>query len=240
MRHRAWGGGMDAFQGFGPGFFGFFRDLSQNNDRDWFQANKARYENDVVTPLMAFITAMQPRLEEVAPYFVAEPKKQGGSMFRIYRDVRFARDKRPYKEHGACQFRHASASRDVHAPGYYVHLAPGDVRFGAGIWLPPSDTLAAIRTRIVRNPDDWASIVGDAALTARFGGIDGEALSRPPKGFSADAPHIDDLKRKTFFVLEGSDERVAGRPDFPDRVAEAFADAGPLMAFLCGAAGVPY
>ena len=232
---------METFSGFGPGFFGFFRDLGENNSREWFQANKARYEADVVTPLMAFIAAMQPRLKAVSPHFLAEPKKQGGSMFRIHRDVRFSRDKRPYKEHGACQFRHeAGGGRDVHAPGYYVHLEPGGVRFGGGIWLPPSDMLAAIRTRIDRLPKEWEAVIGDAALVKAFGGVAGDGLSRPPKGFSADHRHVEDLKRKTFFVMQRAEENDAARADFPDRVAAAFGAASPLMRFLCEAGGVAF
>ncbi|PLX36461.1 MAG: TIGR02453 family protein [Hyphomicrobiales bacterium] len=232
---------MDGFSGFSPAFFDFFRALKDDNSREWFTANKARYEAEVVTPLMAFISAMQPHLKAIAPHFIAEPKKQGGSMFRIYRDVRFSKDKRPYKEHGACQFRHeAGGGRDVHAPGYYVHLEPGRVMFGGGIWLPPSDALAAIRQKIVRDPKGWDMVIGDADLQAAFGGIGGDGLVRPPKGFDAGHRHIEDIKRKTFFVMQEASETDAGRADFVERVAEAYKAASPLMRFLCSANGVPF
>ncbi len=109
--------------GFSPGLFAFLEELAANNDRTWFAANKPRYQSQVVDQLVRFIAAMADPLEKVSPHFVADPRPVGGSMFRIYRDVRFSKDKRPYKEHAACQFRHA-AGKDAHAPGFYVHLAP--------------------------------------------------------------------------------------------------------------------
>ena len=104
------------FAGFGPGFFGFFEELSANNKREWFEPNKARYKEEVVGPLTAFIAAMGPLLAKISEEYVADPRPNGGSMFRIYRDVRFSKDKRPYKEHGACHFRHR-LGKDAHAPG---------------------------------------------------------------------------------------------------------------------------
>ena len=101
-----------------------------------------------------FIEAMAPRLEAIAPMYVADPRPNGGSMFRIYRDVRFSRDPKPYKEHAACQLRH-QAGRDAHAPGYYVHLALDGVRFGGGIYLPPAPILTKIRHAIDEKDANW-------------------------------------------------------------------------------------
>jgi uncharacterized protein (TIGR02453 family) len=133
-----------SFPGFPKSFFAFLRQLARNNDRAWFEANKARYKDDVVAPMSDFIAAMAPRLAKISSHYVADPRPHGGSMFRIYRDTRFSKNKRPYKEHAACQFRH-EAGRDAHAPGFYVHLAPKEVRIGGGIWLPPVPELRAIR-----------------------------------------------------------------------------------------------
>ena len=117
------------FKGFSPGFFKFFRELAQNNERAWFEENKPRYKADVLEPLRDFVEAMGPRLQKVSRHFIADPRANGGSIFRIYRDIRFSHDKRPYKEHAACQFRHR-LGRDAHSPTFYVHLAPGSVFFG--------------------------------------------------------------------------------------------------------------
>src|SRR5690242_20752818 len=107
-----------------------------------------------------FIAAMAPRLRKVSKNFAADPRPNGGSMFRIYRDVRFSKDKRPYKEHAACHFRHV-LGKDVHAPGYYMHLAPDEVYFGGGMWMPPSDALQKIRERIAGNPSAWKAVRAD-------------------------------------------------------------------------------
>ena len=129
-----------AFDGFPKDFFAFLRELKANNERPWFEANKQRFRDSVQVPMSEFIAAMAPRLAKISKNFTADPRPNGGSMFRIYRDVRFAKDKRPYKEHVACHFRHA-VGKDVHAPGYYMHFSPGEVMFGGGMWMPPSDAL---------------------------------------------------------------------------------------------------
>ena len=131
---------VNKFKGFPKDFFAFFRELAANNERTWFEANKPRFRDSVQAPMSDFITAMAPRLAKVSKHFTADPRPNGGSMFRIYRDVRFAKDKRPYKEHAACHFRHA-LGKDVHAPGFYMHVSPTETHFGGGLWMPPPDAL---------------------------------------------------------------------------------------------------
>ncbi len=131
---------MSGFPGFPEDFFRFFVDLEQNNERAWFNQNKARYYESVVNPISEFIVAIAPRLQRISPHYIANPKPHGGSMFRIYRDTRFSKDKTPYKTHAGVQFRH-EAGKDAHAPGFYVHLAPGEVFFGGGVWMPPNPVL---------------------------------------------------------------------------------------------------
>ncbi len=224
------------FSGFSREFFKFFRELAKNNERAWFDANKARYRDVVVAPMSDFIAAMAPKLAKISPHIRADPKPNGGSMFRIHRDVRFSHDKSPYKTHAAAHFRHERA-KDAHAPGYYLHLEPKTVMFGGGLWMPPPPALAQIRTAIAENPKGWAKAKEAKAVAATFGGLahDEEALSRPPKGYEASHPMIDDIKRKSFFVMATSSEEAAGEPGFVDVVAKAFRDAAPVMAFLCAA-----
>ena len=114
-----------------PELFAFFRELKQNNNRDWFQANKQRYEKQVREPLLDFIVDFGVRLPEISRHYVADARKSGGSLFRIYRDVRFSKDKTPYKTGAGVQFRH-EAAKDVHAPGFYLHIEPGACFIGAG------------------------------------------------------------------------------------------------------------
>lgn len=225
-----------AFNGFNRDFFKFFRDIAKNNNRDWFEANKTRYKEVVVAPLSDFISALAPKLAKVSPRFRADPRPNGGSMFRIHRDVRFSKDKSPYKTHGSAQFRHVRGS-DAHAPGFYLHLAPGEVLFGGGIWMADPPTLAKIRTAIADNPKEWMKAKASKPITATFGDLrdHGDSLSRPPKGFDADHPMIEDLKRKSFFLMRDSSEAEAASPAFVGEVAKTFAAAAPFMRFLCEA-----
>lgn len=230
---------MNEFHGFSKSFFAFFRSLKANNERAWFEANKERFRTIVQAQMSEFIAAMAPELRKISKEFVADPRPNGGSMFRIHRDVRFARDKRPYKEHAACQFRHRFA-RDVHAPGFYVHLAPGEVFVGGGLWMPESEALARVRGAIAAKPGLWKKAVATKNFVAQFGGLEGESLTRPPRGFASDHPLIADLKRKSFVATRISSERAAQSPEFVNEVAAAFRALGPLMRFLCAALDVPY
>jgi uncharacterized protein (TIGR02453 family) len=160
-------------------------------------------------------------------------------MFRIYRDVRFSKDKRPYKEHAACHFRHVTA-KDAHAPGFYMHFAPDEVFFGGGSWMPPSDSLAHIRQAIAAKPALWTKVKTDKAFAKAFGGVQGEALSRPPRGFASDHPQIEDIKKKSFFALRDADTRLTQHPKLVGEVANTFKSASPLMKFICNALAVPY
>ncbi|MCP4327471.1 MAG: DUF2461 domain-containing protein [Alphaproteobacteria bacterium] len=228
-----------AFPGFPPELFEFLRQLARHNDRTWFQAHKTEYQTAVVTPLTDFITAIAPRLKKISPHYVADPRPHGGSMFRIYRDTRFAKDKRPYKEHAACQFRHA-AGKDAHAPGFYVHLAPKEVLFGGGVWLPPAPELRRIRDAIARDGGGWKRAVGGKAFKATFGDVHGVSLSRPPRGFDPEDPHIDDIKRKSFFAMRRVAPGDALEANFVDEVGATFRAATPLMKFLCMTIAVPF
>jgi uncharacterized protein (TIGR02453 family) len=230
---------MAGFRGFPKEFFTFFRRLKANNQRAWFEANKMVFRETVQAPMSEFIAAMAPELAKISKQFVADPRPHGGSMFRIHRDVRFSRDKRPYKEHAACQFRHR-LGRDVHAPGFYLHLAPGDVFFGGGMWMPDSDACNRIRAAIASRPDAWKRAVTDKKFVAAFGGIEGESLTRPPRGFDPAHPFIEDIKRKSFVAGRTSSERQAQSPDFVAEVAAGFRALSPLIRFLCASLDVPY
>ncbi len=136
------------FPGFEPSLFQFLEELAGNNNRPWFQQNKGRYEREVLEPAMAFIRAFQPRLKRVSPYFVASDRRVGGSLMRVYRDTRFARDSEPLKTNVGIQFRH-ELGRDIHAPGFYVHIAPDECFLAVGLWRPEPDALGRIRQAIV-------------------------------------------------------------------------------------------
>ncbi len=214
-------------------FFDFFRELSVDNDRTWFNANKDRYEADVAAPLLAFIEDFAPKLKKITPHYLAIPKKVGGSMFRIHRDTRFSKDKTPYKTHASAHFRHARG-KDVHAPGFYLHLGPGEVFMGAGIWHPERDPLHAIRTRIAEDPKSWQRVLKNKKFSERFE-LHGESLKRPPKGFDPEHALIEEIKRKDFIAVASFTERDACKDDFLDRFTADCRAATPLMKFLASA-----
>jgi uncharacterized protein (TIGR02453 family) len=232
-------GGMAEFSGFPKAFFDFFRELNAHNERAWFEANRNRFRESVQGPMSEFIAAIAPGLARLSRHFIADPRPHGGSMFRIHRDVRFSKDKRPYKEHAACQFRHR-LGRDAHAPGFYVHLAPNEVFVGAGLWMPDAEALLKIRSAIAAKPAAWKKVVTNRAFTKRFGKVEGEQLPRPPRGFDPLHPFISDIRRKSFVVSADSSESAARTAQFVDHAGESFAAATPLMRFLCGALSVPF
>ena len=229
---------MPVFDGFPKEFSRFFVDLKANNNRDWFKENKPRYIESVVNPMGEFIVAIAPELKKISPFYVANPKPHGGSMFRIYRDTRFSKDKTPYKTHGACQFRH-QAGKDAHAPGFYAHFELDRLFFGGGIWRPPSKHLAVIRDAINDSPTEWGRIRNSKPIKDR-GGVQGDGLVRPPRGFDPEHKHIDDLKRKTFFVMAETDPSMIESPELVDEVIASFKAASRLNRFVTEALGLPY
>lgn len=226
------------FPAFDKDLIKFLKDLAKNNNRDWFQKNKERYQKSVQDPMLAFIEAAAPGLKKISRHIKADARKQGGSLFRIYRDTRFSKDKRPYKEHVAIQFRH-EAGKDVHAPGYYVHVSPTELMLGFGIWRPDGPALAKIRARIDRKPGEWVKVRDDGKMAALFT-LGGESLKRPPQGYPKDHPLAADLKRKDFVGMHTGKAKDFLDPAFPKVMLEAFAAAKPFMRFLCKALELPF
>lgn len=219
---------------FTPATITFLRDLKANNDRDWFNENKHRYEEHVRMPAMRFIADLAPHLASISPHFVADPRPVGGSMFRIYRDVRFSNDKSPYKTHVGLQFRHADG-KDVHAPGFYLGIDPGQSVAAMGSWHPEKTALRRIRDFIVENPDRWSE-VADAGEFTWYG----ESLVRGPKGYDAEHPLIEHLKRKDFVLMtELSDEDVTS-DEFLDRYVAICRAGSVFVETLCEAVGRPF
>ena len=221
-----------------PSLFDFLSDLKQNNNRDWFQANKDRYENDVKEPLLTFIAAFAERAPEISTSIMAMPRVSGGSLFRIYRDVRFSKDKTPYKTGAGIHFRH-KRGKDVHAPGYYLHLEPGEVFAGSGIWKPNTETVTRIRRKIAEHPDQWLLIIKDKKFQKTFR-LGGGSLKRPPKGFDPEHPLIDDLKRKDYLASITLNEKIVCESNFLDYYVDLCKTAAPFMEFLTRAVGLDW
>ena len=218
--------------------FDFLRMLSQNNNRDWFNAHKGDYETHVREPARAFIRAMQPELARFAPHFVADDRKLGGSLMRIYRDVRFSRNKLPYKTNIGIQFRH-ERGKDVHAPGFYLHIEANEAFAGAGIWHPNGETLKKIRNYIDAHPTRWQQALQSKSFTQVFH-MGGDSLKRPPRGFAGEHPLIEELKRKDFIAIAPLMPELMLEDDLADFIGGYFERAIPLMEQLCRAIGIPF
>ena len=223
---------------FSASLFEFLEQLADNNNRPWFQANKDRYEREVREPCVQFIREFRPHLARISGCFIASDQRVGGSLMRVYRDTRFARDGEPYKTNVGIQFRH-EAGRDVHAPGFYVHIAPGECFLAVGVWRPDPQALRQIRTLIVEQPKAWTKARDAADFRAHFE-IVGDALQRAPRDFPADHPLVEDLKRTDFVALEELTERNVLAPRFLARAVESFAASRPFMRFLCEAQRLPF
>jgi len=218
---------------FSPEFFKFLKALSRNNNREWFLKNKSRYEKFVLAPSLRFVKDASKELKTISPYLVADPKPFGGSLFRIYRDIRFSKDKSPYKTHVAMEFWHRRSGKKAYA-GLYLRLAPGHSFTGAGIWHPDASTLFKVRSGIVSRPEAWRR-VKEAGLR-----IEGESLKRPPSGFDPAHPFIEDLKLKDLTTgVHFTDRQVTGA-EFMREFIRAGQTLNPLNKFLADALGVPW
>jgi uncharacterized protein (TIGR02453 family) len=223
---------------FTPETIAFLKELKANNNRDWFDENKSRYEVDVLDVALNFIQSLQAPLHAIAPRFTAIPRRMGGSLMRVYRDTRFSKNKTPYKSNIGIQLRHEQA-KDVHSPGYYIHVDPDEVFLGVGMWRPAPEALAGIRQRISDKPAEWLRAKGDKDFSRQFH-IGGETLSRPPRGIDKNHPMIEDLKRKDFIAVRNMSVDDALHPRFQQKVEVAFKAATPFMRFLCKSVGVPF
>jgi uncharacterized protein (TIGR02453 family) len=223
---------------FTDGRFTFLKDLKRHNDRAWFAENKERYVEAVQEPALEFVRAFAPSLAKISPQFVADGRPVGGSLSRIHRDVRFTKDKSPYKTHVVISFHHR-LGKDVQTPGYHLYLEPREVFAAAGIWHPDREALHGIRTAIVQKPGEWKKATRGKAFSTRFR-LSGDRLKRAPAGFRPDHPLMEDLKWKGYFALAVFDERTVTRGDFVPLFARTCSAATLFMRFLCQALDRPF
>lgn len=237
-RWRHYGATMTAF--FTPRLFGFLKELRDHNDREWFKTNQDRFEEDVRGPALDFISEFSEPLLGVSEHFTADARKVGGSLFRIQRDTRFAKDKTPYKTHVGIHFRHVATKDDVHAPGFYLHLEPGGSFAALGLWQPATSDATAIRRAIVDDPGGWKRAAHGKPFAELYGSLEGESLKRPPRGFDPDHPLIDDLRRKDFIASTRLRQSDVTSPAFLDLYTRTVRAGAPFMGFLCRAVGLRF
>ena len=233
----------EPFTGFRPAALTFLRSLARNNRREWFEENRERYEREVKRPLQLLVEEIDARLGEIAPEIIGNPKK---SVFRIYRDVRFSKDKSPYKTNAAAWFYHRDAghavgTQAVHGgAGFYFQIAPDECEIAGGIWMPPTEALKTIREAVAEDPDELRGILKNPAFKRAFGTLsEGAVLKRPPRGFDPDHPAIDLLRYKSFTVSRPLSESDVTSAKLPDIVAKQYTTMLPLIRWLNRALGLP-
>ncbi|MFB3044133.1 MAG: DUF2461 domain-containing protein [Acidimicrobiia bacterium] len=226
---------------FTKGVFDFLNELESNNERAWWEDNKDRYISTIREPALEFINDFDFRLKKISPHFAADTRTVGGSLMRPYRDVRFSKDKTPYKTNVGIQFRHEQG-KDVHAPGFYLHLEPRACFAGVGLWTPEARVARAIRQSIHDDPAEWKK----AAKGKAFSDIwsiapeDSEMLKRIPKDLDDEHPYPDDLRMKSFIAGARLSQAQVTSVGFDAELARMFTKASAFTRFLCDAVGIPF
>ncbi len=218
----------EKFKGFSPQALRFLTELKRHNNRPWFQARKDTYEKVVKTPMVEMILLVGEALRRFAPEMVAEPRS---SLYRIYRDTRFSRDKTPYKTQVAAVFPVHGLHKHA-GPGLYFHFSTEEVLIGGGIYMPAPQTLRAIREEIAASPRRFLSILQERRFRSIFGELEGEALRSMPKGFSGKHPAAEYLKYKQFLFAKVFPPRLALSSRLLPTVLDCFEKGMPLVRFL--------
>jgi uncharacterized protein (TIGR02453 family) len=219
---------------------GFLRGLARHNEKSWFEAHRDEYEAEVRQPMRELIEDLDTRFAQFAPEIGGDPRR---SMFRIYRDIRFSKDKSPYKTHAACWFHHLNAARnvgseaDAGSAGYYFHLEPGGrSMIGAGIWMPPRPQLNKLRGAIAGNPGAFDRLA--RSIPRRFGGLDDEgALKRMPRGYTEDHPAAKWLRFQSFTSGRTLTDAQVTSASLAASLAREYEGLLPLVRWLNGALG---
>lgn len=213
---------------FSPDFNRFFIELAANNNKDWFHANRTRYENVVKQPFERFVGEMITRVAKVDPKVRIEPKE---AIFRINRDVRFSKDKAPYKLNRSALIS-AAGRKDMNAPGIYFELGPEAVRIYGGAYMPDKDALIRIRSSVAKDLTKFRKLREDKDFIKRFGTVQGEANKRLPPEFQAAAAKEPLLYNKQFYYGAELPPKLVTSPKLPDLLMEHYAAMAPMNAFL--------
>jgi uncharacterized protein (TIGR02453 family) len=221
--------------------FTFLNELEENNNKEWWEDNKQRYVSVIREPALDFIEDFGKRLATISPHFAADTRTNGGSLMRPYRDMRFSNDKTPYKTNVGVHFRH-ERGKDVHAPGFYLHLEPGQNFAGVGLWTPETAIARAIRQAISDEPARWRRAAHGKAFTGTWslGDHEEDYLKRVPKGLDEDHPYPDDLRLKNFTAGTRLTQKTVTSAEFPDELLKSFKKATEYTRFLCDAIGVSF
>jgi len=217
-----------AFPGIPPAGIEFFRGLARHNNRDWFLPRKHIFEEQVKQPMRELVAAVNSTMMDFAPDHVTDPDK---AIYRIYRDTRFSKDKTPYKTHLAANFRWRGGGRTEGA-GFYFAISHKEVAIGGGVYMPTPEALRAVRNHIAANYQELRRVTGSAAVRRLLGEVQGEQLTRVPKGFAADHPAADWLRFKQYILYVVLEPEIATTPELFRAIVERFRAMAPFIAFL--------
>jgi uncharacterized protein (TIGR02453 family) len=216
------------FPGFSPEGIAFLRDLKANNDREWFAPRKSIYEEHLRLPMIELVRAVHGEMLRFAPEYVGEPAK---CIFRIYRDTRFSKDKTPYKTHIAASFWRNGMEKNRGA-GYYFSVSPEEIEIAGGLYMPEPEVLLAVRQRIAGQHEAFRATFGAPRLKRLLGELQGESVTRAPKGFDPEHPAIDLLKRKQYCFFMMLDPTLAGTRKLFGEIVKRFEAMAPFISYL--------
>lgn len=228
------------FAGFRPAAMSFLRSLKRNNSKAWFEKHKPVFQAEVQRPLQALVEEIDVAFARFAPEITGNPRR---SLFRIYRDVRFSKDKSPYKTHAACWFYHQDAGRGVGGEaeggaGFYFHFEPGEILIAAGIWMPPRPLVQKIREAIIEDQEEFERLVDSPAFKRRYRGLDTEGmLKRMPRGYREDHPAARWLRYQSFTVARMLSEKDFFSPRLARTLAKDYEALTPYVRWLNRALG---
>lgn len=216
------------FPGFSPQAITFLGGLERNNKREWFQPRKEIYEEQIRKPLEQLVNAVNSELAEFSPRHVTPTKK---AIFRIYRDTRFSKDKRPYKTHIAATFFLQNLGKAA-GPCFYFHFTPKELLIFAGVWMPEREELVAIRNMLAEQHEEFRSLLAGRNLQKEMGKLKGEQLSRVPKGFATEHPAEDLIRHKQWFLESTLDGAAVTSSRMLPEIITRFRAAAPMVEFL--------
>jgi uncharacterized protein (TIGR02453 family) len=217
-----------SFSGFPKEGIDFFRGLARNNRREWFLPRKPIFDEKVKAPMRELAEAVNASLVRFAPEYVTAPED---AVYRFYRDTRFSKDKKPYKDHIAASFNRRGLARHESA-GFYYAVSEKEVAIGGGVYMPTPETLAAMRSRIAQYPEEFKRIAAARPLRKLLGEIQGDKLSRPPRGYPCDHPAAEFLLYRQIYFYTELEPEIALSGAVLKEIVQRFRVLTPFMEFL--------
>lgn len=217
-----------SFPGFSPDALAFLRALKRNNRREWFQPRKEKFEALIKAPMLELIESLNHELVRFAPQYITPPQK---AVYRIYRDTRFSKDKTPYKTHVSGIFPRSNAVKREGAV-FYFHFTEKELLIFGGLYAPERDELLACRALLAEQHEEFRHVLADKQLKRLVGSLQGEQMSRMPKGFPVDHPADSLLRQRQWFLETTVDAKIITSPKVVSEIAKRFAVMTPMVEFL--------